>query len=147
MKTEWLLIALFFVASTGCARRDWVSDMLTLADVTGTWTGSVVCQGGITAMGEVPFRATFRQSGSRVTGTVSVPRVALGDREVEGVVNGDVLGFTGRQVSAEATVDGDEMNGLLTAAGYCSPFGTSFGFSNRSAFYLRRESSGRPGSQ
>ena len=146
-RTRWLLIGLLLLASAGCARRDWVSDMLTLADVTGTWTGSIVCQGGTTAMGEVPVRATFRQSGSRVTGTVSVPRVALGDREVEGVVNGDVLGFTGRQVSAEATVDGEEMTGLLTAVGYCSPFGASFGISSRSSFFLRRESSARPGSR
>ena len=40
-RTRWLLIGLLILASTGCARRDWVSDLLVLADVTGTWEGSL----------------------------------------------------------------------------------------------------------
>ena len=134
-RTRWLLIALLVLASASCARRDWVSDMLTLADVTGTWTGASVC--GIRAL-----RITFRQSGSRVTGTLSGQRgAAWGDIELEGVVNGDVLRFTGRDVGVEATVDGDEMTGLITVGvGFGMPIGC-----NRAPFHLRRESSGRPG--
>ena len=36
---RWLLIGLLVLASAGCARRDWVSDLLVLTDVTGTWEG------------------------------------------------------------------------------------------------------------
>ena len=32
--TRWLLIGLLMLASAGCARRDWVSDLLVLTDVT-----------------------------------------------------------------------------------------------------------------
>jgi len=38
---RWLLIGLLLLASAGCTRRDWVSDLLVLTDVTGTWEGSL----------------------------------------------------------------------------------------------------------
>ena len=143
-RTRWLLIALLLLASAGCARRDWVSDMLTLADVTGSWTGSVTCEIKMATFTTrtVSFDATFRQSGSRVTGRLSwsLPVMGMRDVELEGAVNGDLISFTGRAVSAvsaEATVDGDEMTGLLQ--GLCTAMDSS-----RSRFYLRRESSGRP---
>ena len=141
-RTRWFLLALLLLASAGCARRDWVSDMLTLADVTGSWTGSVVCgvKGGMATTRTVSFGATFRQSGSRVTGRLSSLPARMGDVEIEGSLNGDVISFTGRGVSVEATVDGDEMTGFLTEQALC----TSLAFT-RSPFSLRRESSGRPG--
>ena len=40
-RTRWLLIGVLVLASAGCARRDWVSDLLVLTDVTGTWEGSL----------------------------------------------------------------------------------------------------------
>jgi len=137
--TRCLLIALLVLASAGCARRDWVSDMLMLADVTGTWTGSCACEGRASSRGIVTFGATFRQSGSRVTGALSLWG-ARGVMEVEGVLNGDVFHLTGPGLSADATVDGDEMSGrLLASAGiFCFTEGSSW-------FSLRRESSGRPG--
>lgn len=138
-RTRWLLIALFLLTGAGCARRDWVSDMLTLADVTGTWTGSYVCDSRSMGVG-VEFRATFRQSGSRVTGTISSASTRPGRIELEGVVNGDVLSFTGRSLSVEATVDGDEMSGVLTGTATCNTY-------SKSPFDLRRESSGRPGAR
>jgi len=39
--TRWLLIGLLLLTSAGCARRDWVGDLLVLTDVTGTWEGTV----------------------------------------------------------------------------------------------------------
>jgi len=40
-RTRRLLIGLLLLATIGCARRDWVSDLLVLTDVTGTWEGTV----------------------------------------------------------------------------------------------------------
>jgi hypothetical protein len=136
---RWLLVGLLVLSSAGCARRDWVSDMLTLADVTGTWTGSYVCDSRSMGVG-VEFGATFRQSGSRVTGTISSAYARFRHIELEGVVNGDVLSFTGRSLSVEATVDGDEMSGVLTGTATCNTY-------SKSSFDLRRESSGRPGAR
>jgi hypothetical protein len=137
--TRWLLLGLLLLASTGCARRDWVSDMLTFADVTGTWTGSYVCDSRSSGVG-VEFGATFRQSGSRVTGTISSAYSRARYIELEGVVNGDVLSFTGRSLSVQATVDGDDMSGVLTGTAICNTY-------SKSPFDLRRESSGRPGAR
>ena len=139
--TQWFLIGLLFLASAGCARRDWVSDMLTLGEVTGTWAGSAVCKSAATTR-MVSFTASFRQSGSRVTGSLSSSSslLLIWNVEVEGALNGDVINFTGRRVSVEATVDGDEISGLLTETGLC--VGNT---PNTSQFFLRRESSGRPG--
>ena len=140
-RTRWLLIGLLLLASVGCARRDWVSDILTLGEVTGTWAGSAVCKSGTTTR-TVSFGATFRQSGSRVTGQLSSSSslLLIWNVEVEGAVNGDAISFTGRRVSAEATVDGDEITGSLREQGLCAA--NAF---NTSQFSLRRESSGRPG--
>jgi hypothetical protein len=38
---QWLLIGLLVLASAGCAKRDWVSDLLVLTDLSGTWEGTV----------------------------------------------------------------------------------------------------------
>jgi len=43
-RTKCLLIGLVVLASAGCAKRDWVGDLLVLTDVTGTWEGSVTGQ-------------------------------------------------------------------------------------------------------
>jgi hypothetical protein len=140
-RTRWLLIALFLLAGAGCAGRDWVSDMLTLADVSGTWTGSYVCDSRSSGIAN-QFDVTFRQSGSRVTGVVKWASLRAGriELELEGVVNGDVLSFTGRSVSVQATVDGDDMAGVLTGTAPCGGY-------SKSPFDLRREGSGRPGAQ
>src|SRR5262245_59163021 len=36
----WLLIGLLLLVSVSCTRPDWVSDMLVLTDVTGTWAAT-----------------------------------------------------------------------------------------------------------
>ena len=40
-RTRRILIGLLLLAGAGCARRDWVSDLLVLTDVTGTWEGTM----------------------------------------------------------------------------------------------------------
>ena len=119
-RTRWLLLGLLLVlASDGCARRDWVSDLLVLTDVTGTWEGTV--------RGFYPPNAitmVLQQSGPHVTGQLSWSR---GEGRVAGVVTGEVLTFS-EGIKVELAVDGDEMWGtaqdpLFAGAGaaYCRP--------------------------
>src|SRR5262245_39501975 len=93
------------LASASCARRDWVSDLLVLTDVTGTWEGFVRSQfaPGFYA----PITIVLQQSGPKVTGELSWSR---GQGQVAGVVNGEVLIFT-EGIKVELAVDGDEMWG------------------------------------
>jgi hypothetical protein len=104
-QTRWLLIGLLVLASAGCARRDWVSDLLVLTDVTGTWEGSVRGMG----IGRAPITMVLQQSGPKVTGELSWSR---GYGRVEGVVTGEVLSFS-VGIRGELGVDGDEMWGTI----------------------------------
>src|SRR5262245_2204767 len=106
---RWLLIGLLLLASAACARRDWVSDLLVLTDVTGTWEGlaDVNVGGGSSMKMRVPITLVLQQSGPKVTGELSWSR---GQGRVEGVVNGEVLTFS-EGIKAELVIDGDEMWG------------------------------------
>jgi hypothetical protein len=108
--TRWLLIGLLALASVGCARRDWVSDLLVLTDVTGTWEGWVSTGGGAGG-GMVhprsPVTMVLQQTGPKVTGEL---RWSRGQGRVEGVVSGEVLTFS-EGIKVELAVDGDEMWG------------------------------------
>ena len=108
-RTRWLLIAVLVLAGAGCARRDWVIDLLVLPDVTGTCEGSVrgVSYGGNLPAGSAPITLVLQQTGPKVTGELSWTR---GKGRVEGVVTGEVLTFS-EGIRAELTVDGDEMWG------------------------------------
>jgi hypothetical protein len=64
MAKMWLLIGLLLLASAGCTRRDWVSDMLVLVDVTGEWNGTVEWEGPRN------FSWTLQQSGGASHGRV-----------------------------------------------------------------------------
>jgi hypothetical protein len=117
-RTSWLLISLLVLVGAGCARRDWVSDLLVLTDVTGTWGGSVRGAGQPRA----PITLVLQQRGPKVTGELSWSR---GQGSVEGVVNGEVLTFS-EGVKVELAVDGDEMWGntddpLFAATSVCRP--------------------------
>lgn len=117
-RTSWLLISLLVLAGAGCARRDWVSDLLVLTDVTGTWGGSVRGAGQPRA----PITLVLQQRGPKVTGELSWSR---GQGSVEGVVNGEVLTFS-EGIKIELAVDGDEMWGntddpLFAATSVCRP--------------------------
>ena len=74
---RWLLIGLLVLACASCARRDWVSDLLVLTDVTGTWEGSarVSSVGGMPLpYSRMPITPMLQQNGPRVTGELSWSR-------------------------------------------------------------------------
>jgi hypothetical protein len=104
-RTRWLLIGLLVLANAGCARRDWVSDLLVLTDVTGTWEGSATNAGANFTRG---ITMVLQQRGPKVTGQLSGP---FRGGELEGVVNGEVLSFSRGPMQGELTVDEDEMTG------------------------------------
>src|SRR5262249_61965230 len=74
-RMRWLLIGLLVLASTGCARRDWVSDLLVLSDVTGTWEGWVRSSYGLSAnVPRTSITLVLQQSGPKVTGQLAGAR-------------------------------------------------------------------------
>jgi hypothetical protein len=125
-RTRWLLIGVLVLANAGCAERDWVSDLLVLTDVTGTWEGSTTglsMVGGASPLGRTPITLVLQQSGPKVTGELSWSR---GQGRVGGVVNGEVLAFS-EGIRVELAVDGDEMWGrvdddrLFSSTAICRP--------------------------
>jgi hypothetical protein len=99
--SRWLLIGLLVLTNAGCAGRDWVSDLLVLTDVTGTWEGTLrpkFFMGNV----RIPITLVLQQSGPKVTGELSWSR---GQGRVGGLVNGEVLTFN-EGIKAELTVDG-----------------------------------------
>ena len=124
LRKRWLLIGMLLLASAGCVRRDWVSDLLVLTDVTGTWEGSakgsLSFQGAIG--GQAPITLVLQQTGPKVTGELSWSR---GQGRVAGLANGEVLTFS-EGVKVELAVDGDEMWGrtedrLFASTAVCRP--------------------------
>jgi hypothetical protein len=117
-RRAWLLIGLLVLASAGCTRRDWVSDMLVLVDVTGEWNGTVEWDGPRN------FSWTLQQSGARVTGASSGSMTGSQGGQLigrlTGSVNGDQFSFsiagTGFLVQGVVTIDGDDMTGELIGA-------------------------------
>ena len=108
LRTRWLLIGVLMLAGAGCAQRDWVSDLLVLSDVTGTWEGWVRSSYGLSAnVPRTSITLVLQQRGPKVTGELSWSR---GQGRVEGVVNGEVLTFS-EGIKVELAVDGDEMWG------------------------------------
>ena len=117
-QARWFLIAVLILAGAGCARRDWVSELLVLTDVTGTWKGSVRGVGQPRA----PITLVLQQTGPKVAGELSWLR---GQGRVEGVVTGEVLTFR-EGIKAELAIDGDEMWGrtddpLFASTAACQP--------------------------
>src|SRR5262245_40833431 len=116
-RTGWLVIGLLVLASAACARRDWVSDLLVLTDVTGTWEGWVKQQLAGGSMPTFPITMVLQQSGPKVSGELSWSR---GQGRVEGVVTGEVLTFS-EGIKVELAVDGDEMWGRTDDRLFASP--------------------------
>ena len=119
-RTGCVLVVLVTLASVGCARRDWVSDTLTVVDVTGTWERSAQCK-VIGGLNDRIVRMVLWQRGTRVTGEIN----ALGGRlggPIEGAIDGEVFGFgfdgpTG-PYKGEAAVNGDDMSGKVDGPGF-----------------------------
>jgi|SRR5215470_8365881 len=111
------------LSSLGCARRDWISNILTIADVTGTWEGQFrFAAAGVAGFGERTTLWVLQQNGAKVRGEVQGPDGAsVGS--IEGMVNGEVFSWSltgqlrsGRDWSGtyhgEVTVNNsDELNG------------------------------------
>ena len=123
-RTGSFLIVFFALANLGCARGDWISETLTLVDVTGTWEGTVVFRNLVsTAPGERATRWVLQQKGEKVRGVAQqLDGEPLGT--VEGLFNGEVFNWqlTGAPYSPRAgqnpstyrgaaTVNGDERSG------------------------------------
>ena len=86
---RWLLIGLLILTTASCARRDWVSDLLVLTDVSGSWEGAVRTGSGLRMSAvSAPITLVLQQTGPKVTGELSWSQ---GQGRVAGVVNGEVL--------------------------------------------------------
>ena len=110
----WLLIVLVAILEFGCAPRgDWISETLTLVDVSGTWEGMIRTKGAGVGQVATSIRLVLRQSGARVTGVAENGGgfLGFGGRNVNGHVNGDVFTFQVATFRGEATIDGVEMSG------------------------------------
>jgi len=111
--------------SLGCARGDWISETLTLVDVTGSWEGSVRFLGMSGGSLELQTRWDLQQKGGKVTGEAQDSSASAAGF-IEGRVDGDVFRFKlnrrGKWTSSvshggEVTVILDEMNGRLDGPG------------------------------
>jgi hypothetical protein len=116
------------LSSLGCARGDWISETLTLVDVTGTWEGPVRFQ---MESVERTTRWVLQQKGAKVRGEVQrLDGTSLGS--VEGLVNGEAFSWTligpfvsmfgggnlpNRSWHGEATVNSDELGGRAAGPG------------------------------
>lgn len=78
------------------------------ADLTGTWTGSMVTASGDT----IQLTFTFKQDGAKLTGTVSSPQTGSMDL-VDGNVDGDKLSFSvvynGTTIKSTGEISGDQV--------------------------------------
>ena len=114
---RWLAVGLLVLASAGCARKDWVTDLLVLTDVTGTWQGwatfSVEGDPGMRPRG--PITLVLEQKGPKVIGRF-LPLAGGPVMQIEGTVAGEVLTFATGTVSGELKIDGDEMAGVVQRA-------------------------------
>jgi len=123
-RTGWLLILLVALATVGCARGGWISETMTLVDVTGTWNGTVYMRGGNCFGGgcERTLRADLMQRGAAVTGNVEGKIFTQlgggGSGPVEGMVTGEVLSFK-LPFHGAVTVVGDDMSGPLEGLPNC----------------------------
>jgi len=115
--TGWLAIALFALASVGCAPKDFFPTPL--VDVTGLWEGTyqasiVTNLGGPTTR---QIRMTLRQNGPKVKGEGLLSSATL---SVDGGIEGEV--FNGRigSMQFELTVIGNEMTGPAEGLPSCT---------------------------
>jgi hypothetical protein len=95
MRLPRSLISFVAIAGLGCASRgDWISETLTLMDVSGTWGGTVGSVARIRGQGPLrSIRLVLKQRRARVVGDMEAWG---GQHSVEGLVNGDVFSFQPR---------------------------------------------------
>ena len=112
---RWLAVALLLLASA-CARKDWVTDLLVLTDVTGTWKGwvTLIVEGDPTIRPRAPITVVLEQNGPKVTGWFSPSAGTV--VQVEGTVAGEVLTVATHTMIGELAINGDEMAGIIQRA-------------------------------
>jgi len=111
-RTGCVLFVLFALESLGCARSDWISETLTLVNVTGAWAGTVTFKGYPCASVsgcERSVQLMLQQSGARVTGKVAASSTYFGGDKVERT--GELFSFQFGTLHGEVSVSGDEMDG------------------------------------
>src|SRR5262249_47980168 len=122
---RWIgqLLIVLALSSLGCARGDWTTETLTLADVTGTWEGMFILRGFSSGF-ERSTRWVLQQNGQKVRGEVQGPDQAS-IASIEGQLNGEIfdwhltgpfvrlpeLNTSSKSYSGVATVNSDEMSG------------------------------------
>ena len=113
---RWLAVALLLLTSAGCARKDWVTELLVLTDVTGTWKGwvTLIAEGDPTVRPRAPITLVLEQNGPKVTGWFSPSAGTV--VQVEGTVAGEVLTVATHTISGEFAIEGDEMAGIVQRA-------------------------------
>src|SRR5438094_833560 len=77
--TTWLAMGFLVLAAAGCARPDWIEQMLVTADVTGVWRRDITGGGGGTS--RMPMVLTLLQSGPKMTG-----KIVAGPGRVDGPI-------------------------------------------------------------
>ena len=114
-KAAWLAIGILLLIVSGCARHDWIDDLLVTVNVSGASSGTCGVAGG----GSVPLiemALEQDQGGPKVTGRV---RTQPGGRiSIEGTVSGDVFRYSSQPVKSmlgEFRVSGDEMSGWVSS--------------------------------
>jgi len=73
-QSRWIgqLLIVLALSSLGCARGDWTTETLTLADVTGMWEGMFILR-GLSSGYERSTRWILQQNGQKVRGEVQGP--------------------------------------------------------------------------
>jgi len=124
-QSRWIgqLLIVLALSSLGCARGDWTTETLTLADVTGTWEGMFILR-GLSSGYERSTRWILQQNGQKVRGEVQGPDQAP-IASIEGQLNGEIfdwhltgpfvrvpeLNTSSKSYRGAATVNSDEMSG------------------------------------
>ena len=133
-----LFLMLTLVLSMGCAKKDWIQDILVTVDVSGMWRST---EGGF-------MELELKQEGARVKGSIVMSGLGILNSTkgpIDGTVEGDVFRFrqtTGAGLEGETTVSGDEMSGRVRSSFLGAGLPTS-----RSIILRRIDSSAPPRSQ
>ena len=104
------LLGLLIVVMAGCASTERSSSNMPPADVNGTWTGG-------TTSGAATYTLMLKQSGTRVTGTLT--GAGTSDGPIEGIVDGNTIKLRDQGGPSETPalmVKGDVITGLSAGA-------------------------------
>lgn len=101
------LLGLLIIVMAGCASTESSSSKMPPADVNGTWTGG-------TTSGAATYTLMLKQSGTRVTGTLT--GAGTSDGPIEGIVDGNTIKLRDQGGPSETPalmVKGDVITGFV----------------------------------